>query len=90
MTDELAIAVVPSPRITPAQFLTILYDNGIPSKQLGIGTGTVVDSAGVRSKVPGVIVAVIPSDSMWKVQAHAQLCGVAISPMLTPDNRDPL
>jgi hypothetical protein len=77
--DEECIAIVPSERVGAGAFLSVLGRNGIGTRALGIGTGTVLDAAGSHLRVPGVVVVAIARTDEKRVRTHARMCGVAIA-----------
>lgn len=79
-SDESVLAVVPSHRVSTADFYALLKDNGVKPRALGVGSGRVVDADGRRARV-GVLVIAVPLTEAAKAQNLARLCGItAVEP----------
>lgn len=69
------LAIVPTPRVTAAEYIANLDRNGISGILLGRGKATVLGADGKRRRVTGAVVAVEDRHAT-RAQKIAQLCGI--------------
>ena len=75
------VAIVPSARISARWFLSILADNGIQARIIGLGTAVVQSAMNRKKQVAGTLVIAIMSSDLSRAQAHGKLCGVTLTPL---------
>lgn len=73
---EICVVVVPSERVRASVFATSLLDNGVSARLVGSGSCLVVDAAGNRFRVRGMVVLTVLSKDLTKIGRLARLFGI--------------
>jgi hypothetical protein len=76
--DEHCVVVVPSSRVSPDRFETVLNENRVPYRLVGRGSGPVIDGGAV---IDAIHILAVPSVYFRVLYLLSRLCAVTLLPI---------
>jgi hypothetical protein len=76
---ERLAAVIPTPRVSHGQIITMYEANRVGTRVLGVGAAQVMDATKRRRRMPGILFLALRARDVALASRYATLCGVTLT-----------